>query len=59
MTEEAQLRLLEAGTQKNLQSFLEWPIAEIFKLATAPRSFDQMPWAQSLVQKHERAAYLF
>jgi hypothetical protein len=52
MTEEAQLRLLEAGTQKNLQSLLEWPIAEIFKFATAPRSFDQIRWVQSLVQEH-------
>jgi hypothetical protein len=31
---------------------LEWPIAEIFKLATAPRSFDQIRWVQSLVQEH-------
>src|SRR4029077_863679 len=53
MTKEAQLCLLEAGTQKDLQSFLEWPIAEIFKLAAAPRSFDQIPWVQSLVQEHE------
>jgi hypothetical protein len=53
MTEEAQLRLLEAGLQKNLQSFVEWPIAEIFELAAAPRSFDQIPWVQSLVQKHK------
>src|ERR1700719_1025133 len=53
MTEETQLRLPDASPQEDLQSFLEWPIAEIFKLAAAPRSFDQIPWVQSLVQEHE------